>query len=132
MGPIAPQEIQDQWIKFCDSAQCLLHFEIPRLVLGDLPESIELHSFSDASQSAYGACIYMRSVNQRNNEVTVNLLCAKSKVAPLKPTTIPRIELCAALLAAKLTKSVLDALRYAPQKIVHWCDSSVVLGWIKG
>lgn len=124
-----PSEIKDDWFKFTDSLKYISGLQIPRHALGDLPEFVELHSFSDASQSAYGACIYMRSTDSNGN-VTVRLLCAKSKVAPLKPTTIPRLELQGALLAAKLTKSVLDSIRYRPGRIVHWCDSSVVLGWI--
>ncbi|XP_073956544.1 uncharacterized protein [Choristoneura fumiferana] len=126
-----PEGIKADWIKFCDNLKYLTNLQIPRLVLGDSPKTIELHSFSDASQIAYGACIYMRTISH-NDEVKVKLLCSKSKVAPLKPTTIPRLELCAALLAAKLTKSVQESLRYQPDKIVHWCDSSVVLAWIKG
>ncbi|XP_026330484.1 uncharacterized protein LOC113237982 [Hyposmocoma kahamanoa] len=76
-------------------------FPIKTRVLCDEPVSIELHSFSDASQNAYGACVYLRSEDSEGN-VTINLLCSKSKVAPIKATTIPRLELCAALLAAKL------------------------------
>lgn len=125
-----PIDIINDWIKFSDSVKALSELKIPRLVLGDSPKYIELHSFSDASKSALGACIYMKTASS-NGDVTVGLLCAKSKVAPLKPTTIPRLELCAAGIAAKLTKSVLDSLRYRPAKIFHWCDSSVVLAWIK-
>lgn len=125
-----PQEIKKDWTKFANNLKWLVNLRIPRLVLGDSPKSIELHSFSDASQSAYGACIYMRSISPYD-DVTIRLLCAKSKIAPLKSTTIPRLELCAALLAAKLTKTVLNSLRYRPEKIVHWCDSSIVLDWIK-
>ncbi|XP_075990363.1 uncharacterized protein LOC142986014 [Anticarsia gemmatalis] len=122
-------DLRDEWLNFTDNLKYLHSFQIPRLVLCDKPEFIELHSFSDASQCAYGACIYLKSVN-RNGDTTIKLLCAKSKVSPIKPSTIPRLELCAALMAAKLCKSVLDSLRYNPGKLVHWCDSSVVLSWI--
>lgn len=125
-----PQAIANEWFKFANSVKCLADLQVPRLVLGDTPKFIEMHSFSDASQHAYGACIYMKTIGP--NDVTVRLLCAKSKVAPLKSTnTIPRLELCAALLSAKLSKSVLQAIRYRPERVVHWCDSSVVLGWIR-
>lgn len=126
-----PQDIKNDWTKFANNVKWLSNLRIPRLALGDSPKSIELHSFSDASQSAYGACIYLRTISSNDN-VTIRLLCAKSKVAPLKPTSIPRLELCSALVAAKLSKSVLDSLGYKPAKIIHWCDSSVVLSWIKG
>ncbi|RVE43224.1 hypothetical protein evm_012104, partial [Chilo suppressalis] len=67
------------------------------LVRGSFGEAVR-----DASQAAYGACAYIRSVDQ-NGRVWVKLLCAKSRVAPLKSTTIPRLELCDALLAAELS-----------------------------
>lgn len=124
-----PREMRDDWLKFTENLEYLHKFQIPRLVLCDKPELIELHSFSDASQCAYGACIYLKSTNG-NGDSTIKLLCAKSKVSPVKPTTIPRLELCAALLAAKLCKSVVDSLRCRPGRLVHWCDSSVVLSWI--
>ncbi|XP_063635213.1 uncharacterized protein LOC134805966 [Cydia splendana] len=126
-----PSEIKNDWIRFSGNLKILTNLNIPRWVLGDSPKRIEFHSFSDASQSAYGACIYVKSIGP-NEDVTVKLLCAKSKIAPIKFTSIPRLELCAALVAAKLTQSVLESLRYKPDRIVHWCDSSVVLGWIKG
>lgn len=124
------QVIKDDWLKFTNSLSYLKKLQIPRWVLCNDYKRIELHSFSDASQHAYGACIYIKSIGSAG-DVKVTLLCAKSKVAPLKTTTIPRLELCGALLSAKLCKSVLDSLRYKPDKIVHWCDSSIVLSWIK-
>ncbi|XP_073963072.1 uncharacterized protein [Choristoneura fumiferana] len=108
-----PQDIEKEWIRYASNLPFILNLQLNRHVLCDDPKLIELHSFSDASERAYGACIYMRSINV-NNDVTVQLLCAKSKVAPLKPTTIPRLELCAALLAAKLCKAVTSSLRYNP------------------
>lgn len=124
-----PDEIRDDWCNFTINLHCVSDFAIPRWVLIDESTAVELHSFSDASQSAYGACIYVKSFDSKN-QCSVKLLCAKSKVSPLKPTTIPRLELCAALLAAKLCNSVLESLRYKPTRVIHWCDSSVVLGWI--
>lgn len=125
-----PEEISKAWDKFSESLSALMAIKVPRHVLCDEPTSIELHSFCDASQSAYGACVYARSINS-GNIVTVRLLCAKSKIAPTKPTTIPRLELCAALLASRLCKAVRDALRNIQiNSEVHWCDSSIVLAWL--
>ncbi|XP_045459886.1 uncharacterized protein LOC123670435 [Melitaea cinxia] len=122
--------INFEWKIFADNLHCLKSLDIPRRTLCDSPSSIELHSFSDASQSAYGACLYMRSLDSLGN-VTVSLLCGKSKVAPIKPMTIPRLELCAALLSARLVKTTIDSLRYQNVRLIHWCDSSVVLGWLR-
>ncbi|KAH9643960.1 hypothetical protein HF086_004221 [Spodoptera exigua] len=123
------QDIQESWDEFVNKLPHLGNLQIPRHVLCENAKVIEIHSFSDASQSAYGACIYIKSVNE-NNDISVKLLCSKSKVTPLKPMTIPCLELCAALLAARLTKAVCDAIKYKPSRVVHWCDSSVVLAWI--
>ncbi|XP_059053188.1 uncharacterized protein LOC131847604 [Achroia grisella] len=124
-----PYDIREQWINFIKNMPCLLKLQIPRWVICDSPVCVELHSFSDASQSAYGACVYVRSIDA-NNDITVRLLCAKSKVAPVKPMTIPRLELSAALLAARLCRDIETSIRYTPDRIIHWCDSSVVLSWI--
>jgi hypothetical protein len=119
----------NEWKSFAKNISDLQKIEIPRFALCVNLVHFELHSFSDASQHAYGACVYLKSVDVANN-VTVKLLCAKSKVAPLKATTMPRLELCAALLAAKLCKAVSESLRVQPTRMIHWCDSTIVLAWI--
>lgn len=125
-----PQTISTSWVKFLTALPSIAKLSIPRLVFCSVSDEVELHSFCDASQSAYGACIYARSVDA-DNHVTVRLLCAKSKVAPIKATTIPRLELCAALLAAKLCKIVQESMRNKSIRFYHWSDSTVVLGWLK-
>ncbi|XP_039306760.1 uncharacterized protein LOC113004056 [Solenopsis invicta] len=65
---------------------------------------VQLHGFCDASSIGYGACIYIRSSN--NQKTVAKLLCAKSRVAPLKTVTIPRLELCGALTLAQLFREV--------------------------
>lgn len=113
-----PEDIQKKWNEISKNLPLLTYLHIPRRVIGDSSKSIELHSFSDSSQAGYRAYIYMRTLNE-NGEVTVRLLCSKSKVAPIKPTTIPRLELCAALLSANLGQSVIESLRLKPTKITH-------------
>ena len=70
----------------------------------------ELHAFSDASKSGFGACVYVRSFC-RSGKVTVRLLTAKSRVAPLKTETIPRLELLGNLLLSNLITSVKSDLK---------------------
>ncbi|GBP31116.1 hypothetical protein EVAR_77413_1 [Eumeta japonica] len=91
---------------------------------------MSLHVFSDASLKAYATCVYVRSADALGN-ITVRLLCAKAKVKPLKAITIPRMELCGALLAARLYDKVKEASRITIDQVHFWCDSKIVLGWLK-
>nr|CAI5836912.1 unnamed protein product [Callosobruchus analis] len=72
--------------------------------------NIELHGFADASCTAFGAVIYLRSVDS-SGDIYVNLLCSKSKVAPLKSLTIPKLELSGALFIYNAKKHNVDKLR---------------------
>lgn len=74
--------------------------------------------------------MYLRSVN--SEDVTVRLICAKSKVAPLQTICIPRLELCGSLLLSKLANSVVQALTIPLHNRYYWCDSTIVLAWIYG
>lgn len=105
-----PNDINKLWNSFRESLPDLNEIRVPRCVVCRLNVSLQLHIFSDASESAYGACIYMRSVDA-HGEVLVRLLTAKSRIAPIKPTTIPRLELCAALSGSRLYEKVRSSLR---------------------
>ena len=73
----------------------------------------------------FGACVYMKSIN--NSEVSVNLLCARSRVALLKTTTLPRHKLCAAVLLAELLNKVIISLKIKFSSIELFSDSTAVL-----
>lgn len=122
-------EFEKSWHKFIDSLTYLNTIRVPRLVVADNPKTIEIHAFSDASTQAYSACIYLRTISENGN-VSVRLVMAKSRVAPIKPSTIPRLELCGALLAAQLSEKVKSSLRLHIDKITYWCDSTIVISWI--
>ncbi|XP_063389320.1 uncharacterized protein LOC134675090 [Cydia fagiglandana] len=125
-----PSDISILWSKFVSSLRTINNIRIPRCVVIDSPLSIELHTYSDASTQAYAACVYLRSVN--NNNVSVHLVAAKSKVSPLKPVlTVPKLELAGALLAVRLANKVKSALRLKITSCTYWCDSTIVLGWIR-
>lgn len=74
---------------------------IPRQITISKATWYDLHGFCDASEND-GACLYLRSIDYSGN-VKVQLICAKSRVAPLKSISIPRLELCGALLLARLS-----------------------------
>lgn len=85
------------WRLYQEKLQALEKIQVPRwLARSQHDQSVELHGFSDASERAYDAVIYLRTVN--HEEVQVSLVAAKSRVAPLKPVSLPRLELCAAVL----------------------------------
>lgn len=86
-----PQEMQDKWATFRQQLRQLTGVTVPRHVIIHHPETIELHAFSDASERAYGAAIYMRSISAKTGEIAVQLLCSKSRVAQINKISLPRI-----------------------------------------
>ncbi|XP_076384313.1 uncharacterized protein LOC143262423, partial [Megalopta genalis] len=71
-------------------------------------------------------------LNQNNHgETIVELLVAKSRVAPLKRKSIPRLELCGSVLLASLMTTVKKALGLQIERIVYWTDSTIVLHWLR-
>lgn len=125
-----PEEFCKNWLSLTKEFAIMSLITIPRRALAENPNNVELHCFVDASQHAYAACIYLRSENT-NVGITVKLLCSKARVAPIAPTTIPRLELCATLLGARLCSKVLQSLRSNVIRKYLWTDSTVVLGWLK-
>lgn len=127
---LIPAELSRKWQDYVGNLKCLTNIDIPRCVLCPKYKTITLHSFSDASQEAYAGCIYLSSIDSEGTSL-VRLLCAKAKVAPLKPTSIPRLELLGALLSVRLSVKVKQALRCRIDQVFHWTDSSVVLSWLE-
>ncbi|GBO30199.1 hypothetical protein AVEN_91229-1 [Araneus ventricosus] len=82
---------------------------VPRWILSEQSISVELHGFADASEQACGVVIYVKSINSYDDSV-VKLRINKSRIAPLKFMTIPRLELCAAVLLSNLMRRVLRTL----------------------
>lgn len=105
-----PSEFCKNWANLLKEFSSLSLIQTPRRVLCDSPGTIDLHCYVDASQQAYAACVYLRSVDKNDQNVTVRLLCAKARVALLKTTSIPRMELLGALLGARLCSKVLQSM----------------------
>ncbi|XP_054713427.1 uncharacterized protein LOC129222888 [Uloborus diversus] len=129
-----PDDILKIWNRWCFELPTLLKLQIPRNVL-DCAElsscDIELHTFSDASPKAYGAVVFV--LIRSDDKVIVNFLTSKSRVAPLKNITLPRMELLGALLAARLANEVANALkRKISPPMYFWTDSQIALYWIRG
>jgi len=97
---------------------------------GTPPAHAELHGFSDASTKAYGAAVYIRLL-PRNGPVTASLLIAKSKVAPIKTLSVPRLELSGAVLLSRLMSVVRSNLQLSTLQCHCWTDSTITLAWLK-
>jgi hypothetical protein len=130
---ILPQAQHQSWERFRKELNELSVLNIQRCLFPSfyVPGSgqIEIHAFSDASERAYGTAIYLKYT--LGKETSVQLICAKSKVAPLSKQTLPRLELVAAELAAKLLQKVLKALQLQNVNTFLWTDSTIVLEWIR-
>ncbi|XP_055909573.1 uncharacterized protein LOC129944268 [Eupeodes corollae] len=123
-----PQRITTQWMNHRDELPLFRDIRVRRNIFSE--KDIELHGFSDASTLAYAAVVYARS-RTVSGEVKVTIIAAKTKVAPLKPLSIPRLELCGALLLSKLLKLIKSSLNvHKSIRICAWCDSEIVLHWL--
>ena len=89
----------------------------------------ELHAFSDASQDDIGATVYLRQFNEAN-KVSMALVYGQARVAPLNPTSIPRLELCGAVLAVQAAQRVIKEINLKISDVTYYTDSKVVLGYI--
>ena len=107
-----PLTYKDAWLEIIKQINDISNIKIPRKLIAFYPiTAIELHGFSDASEKAFGACIYLRTISV-SGEISINLVCSKSRVAPLKVQTIPRLELCGALLLSKLMQVTINSFKF--------------------
>ena len=120
---------EEQWTRWTNRLAQMKTIRIPRCVLPPTSAKQQLHHFSDASEKAYGVVSYLRSEDQEGRTYS-NIVMAKSRLAPLKTLTIPRLELQAATLATRqdaLLRRELD-LKLEPSQF--WTDSTIVLQYI--
>ncbi|XP_076668216.1 uncharacterized protein LOC143368895 [Andrena cerasifolii] len=119
------------WNDFIGALPTLRDVRIPRW-LGQTAtrQSIAVHGFSDASEQAFAAVVYLR-VSGDGGQRQISLITANTKVAPLKRVSLPRLELCGAHLLTRLTARTLEALDRAVDDVHLWTDSLVTLGWIQ-
>ena len=113
----------------------LNRIKVPRCyVLPQLPVLChKLHGFSDASEKAYAAVVYLRTVYDDGKTINTSIIASKNRVAPLKKQTIPRLELLSAKILAHLLHSVKSELEpiITLSGCYHWVDSFTTLCWIK-
>ena len=100
---------------------------LPRKLFNKIPiSSIELRTFTDASELALSAVSYLR-IEHIDESVSVAFVIGKARVAPIKRMTIPNLELQAAVYGAQLAQFVKDEMEIEIHKQVFWSDSMTVL-----
>jgi hypothetical protein len=128
-----PLSIQEIWARWKSELHLLAKVHLPRYYFSYhyVTTSFELHGFSDASEDAYAAVVYLRSLDD-NGHPHISLVRAKSIVAPIKRLTIPRLELCGAYLLTQLLHHAKEVFSLPLSKVYAWTDSTIVLNWLRG
>ncbi|XP_052271598.1 uncharacterized protein LOC127872309 [Dreissena polymorpha] len=130
-SPLSPDH-KEAWQQWAQSLTSFRNIQVPRLYLDrslDLSEDIELHIFSDASEKAISAVTYLCDKTTDGCSRFAFVL-GKAKLAPTLGHTIPRLELCGAVLAVELWELVTENLDVKPSVVKFYTDSKVTLGYI--
>ena len=135
-----PASMTKEWRTLRINLQNINTIKLPRWLQHSASSQAQLHVFSDASRRAMAAVVYYRTQNQ-DGTARVVLVSAKTKLTPIRSLksstqapnrmTIPRLELRAALLAARLLRTVVESLDISWSDCFAWSDSQVALHWIK-
>ena len=129
-------DIKMKFLKWAQSLRDLSEIKVPRCLFGNITEAdkVTLHTFCDANKVAYAAVIFLRV--ETESGIRINFVQAKSRVAPVTNVnsdaraSIPRLELLAATIGARLTASVLESFKDRKISVYYWSDSTTVLTWI--
>ncbi len=131
--PELPPTLKAAWISWESELEHLRAVSIPRCYLTAFTttaeQNISLHVFCDASEKAYGAVAYFAV--QSDSDINISFIIARSRVAPKRQQSMPRLELCAALAGAQLAKLVRNEMTLSISQTILWTDSLTVLEWIK-
>ncbi|XP_075167653.1 uncharacterized protein LOC142239764 [Haematobia irritans] len=124
------EDLHIKWCSWLSNLEKISTVSIPRCYSRLLKSTlnVQLHTFVDAGENAYAAVCYFRI--QYQGEVDVRIVAAKGKVSPLKPVSIPRLELQAALIGARLSRKIIKTTRLNCTECFYWSDSKTVLKWL--
>lgn len=126
-----PQEAADDFAKWIQGVNSVQGLQLPRCYAPTRGvHSRQLHVFNDASDRAYATVAYWR-IRYEDGDIRVTLAGAKAKVAPVKAQSIPRLELQANLIGARLANTIQQEHRVKADRIVLWSDSKTALHWIR-
>ncbi|GFY25783.1 integrase catalytic domain-containing protein [Trichonephila clavipes] len=123
---VLPNSIANEWREFVTTFKCIEEVKINRFIMADNNVRIVLQGFADASEAVYGAVVSLQCF-LHNAAAKVSILASKSRVAPIRVISIPRLELCACVLLAQLVKKIRSTLRLNISDIVLHTDSTIAL-----
>ncbi|XP_043659545.1 uncharacterized protein LOC122624160 [Drosophila teissieri] len=123
-----PRDLATQWREFLEGYPALKEIRIPRWVRFHPAAKLQYHAFCDASQDAYGAAIFVRIETKEG--CCTHLLTSKTRVAPVRSISIPRLELCGAVLLTELAALVISEMPPHVYETFYWTDSTIVLAWL--
>ncbi|XP_063382133.1 uncharacterized protein LOC134668622 [Cydia fagiglandana] len=123
-----------KWRAWSQQLATITCVKIPRWYRCGFPDDIirdrQLHIFADASEEAYACVAYWR-FTLTSGSVKLSLIGGKARLSPLKPTSIPRLELQASLIASRFANTICIGHEIKPDEIYFWSDSTTVLSWIR-
>ena len=125
-----PDDILQRWQSWKDGLKTSQIIAVPRWYgfHYDECQNVQLHVFCDASEIAYGAVAYFPTVI--HGHVNVSFVISKTRLAPIKTLTIPRLELQAAVVATRLKSKILEEIDFEVDETHLWSDSKIVLHYI--
>lgn len=127
---ILPEDLSREWTEYFNDLKSLQKISIPRWThTFSTNRDLEIHAFCDASTRAYAAVVYLKCRTKTGWKIS--LLASKTRVAPLKELTVPRLELSGAVLLAELLAHVRDTLQLQDVPCFCWTDSTIALSWVQ-
>ncbi|XP_068158256.1 uncharacterized protein [Drosophila tropicalis] len=126
-----PDALLPKWIRWKRILTTIAGLTIPRCYFdsSDQVHDVQLHTFVDASELAYAAVCYLRI--RQGKRTYLSFVASKAKVAPLSPLSIPRMELQAAVIGAKLSNRIQRNPSLSINSSCYWSDSKTVLKWLR-
>ena len=127
-----PKDTVERFLEWSVELPKLAEITIPRSYFSRKFEHLELHMFGDSSQEVFSAVAFLRAQENTSSgpktEIAIGL--GKARVAPMKVMTVSKLELQAALLAARLKRDICRALTVLVNQVFIWNDSTIVLQWL--
>ncbi|XP_037931374.1 uncharacterized protein LOC119666163 [Teleopsis dalmanni] len=130
--PLVP-DLMGKWLAWVACMPIFANISVPRCYSPYITESscdVQIHTFVDASEFAYAAVSYFRIKDKYG--VSTRIVAAKTKVAPMRPMSIPRMELQAAVIGTRLMNTICKVHTFDIKKRFIWSDSKTVLKWLRG